>query len=416
MILKDSRFWSFMLAIAVAIPGIAARLFGYELTPPLTAFISGLAILGAAFLLLWACDAAQSDIPQALALAIVALIAVLPEYAVDMYFTWMAGKHPEGNYAHYAIANMTGANRLLIGVAWSAVVLLYWLRTGKAVRLEKEQRTELFFLGLATVYAVFMTLKGALVWYDGIVFFSIYVWYIYLASRRPCVESDVTGPAALLMCQPKRRRCVLTALTFLFSAAAIVCNAEPFCEGLVSTGKMLHINEFLLVQWLAPIASEAPEFIVALMFAWRKQAAVALGSLISAKLNQWTLLVGMIPLVFAVSYGSFEHPLPMGNFQMQELMLTAAQSLMAVVLLASMRLTIGGAALLFLLFIGQFVLPGIVELRPHLFMGITGELVHPLFSVMYFVVAFAIYVLNPRHVTRLVEGLHVPRSPKPAAK
>src|SRR5689334_18131922 len=77
----------------------------------IVAIASGVAVLGASFLLLWACDAVQEDISQTLALAIVALIAVLPEYAVDMYITWQAGHNPE--YAHYAIANMTGANRLI---------------------------------------------------------------------------------------------------------------------------------------------------------------------------------------------------------------------------------------------------------------------------------------------------------------
>ena len=67
-------------------------------------------------MLSWAAEVAQLDIPQALALALLALIAVLPEYAVDMYFAWMAGKNP--SYTAFATANMTGANRLLIGVGW----------------------------------------------------------------------------------------------------------------------------------------------------------------------------------------------------------------------------------------------------------------------------------------------------------
>ena len=69
------------------------------------------------------------DISQSLALAFLALISILPEYAVDMYFAWQAGKNPE--YMGYATANMTGANRLLIGLGWSAVVLLYWARSRK---------------------------------------------------------------------------------------------------------------------------------------------------------------------------------------------------------------------------------------------------------------------------------------------
>ena len=45
----------------------------------------------------------------------------------------------------------------------------------------------------------------------------------------------------------------------------------------------------------------------------------------------------------------------MGSFQLNEILLTAAQSLLAVVLLLSLRLDIKGALLLFVLFIGQFI-------------------------------------------------------------
>src|SRR5512133_3483344 len=133
-------FW-IVLATFLALPGLFLRVFGVHLAAPGAAAVSGVAILGASFLLLWACDAAQEDISQALALAVVALIAVLPEYSVDMYFTWQAGKFPDGDYAHYAIANMTGANRLLIGVAWTVIVAIFWFKTRKAVQIEKERRT-----------------------------------------------------------------------------------------------------------------------------------------------------------------------------------------------------------------------------------------------------------------------------------
>ena len=106
----------YILAIVLTLPGLALRFAHPDLSPIWVAVLSGIAILGASFLLTWACEVAQLDIPQAVAVAVVAFIAVLPEYAVDMYFTWMAGQHPESAYSHYAIANMTGANRLLIGV------------------------------------------------------------------------------------------------------------------------------------------------------------------------------------------------------------------------------------------------------------------------------------------------------------
>ncbi len=67
------------------------------------------------------------DVSQALALALLSLIAVLPEYAVDVVFAWKAGLNPDDpTQASYAVANMTGSNRLLIGVGWSSVVILAW--------------------------------------------------------------------------------------------------------------------------------------------------------------------------------------------------------------------------------------------------------------------------------------------------
>src|SRR5690242_1149345 len=116
-----------------------------ELPPWAVALSSGIGIFGAAFLLSWASELAQLDMPQALALAFLALVAVLPEYAVDMYFAWMAGKDPQ--YTAYATANMTGANRLLIGVGWAAVVFAVWLKTRKhKIELDRSHRTEIVYL------------------------------------------------------------------------------------------------------------------------------------------------------------------------------------------------------------------------------------------------------------------------------
>jgi cation:H+ antiporter len=409
----------FIIAGAVTLPGIVMRLAGYDFGPEVDALAAGTAILGASFILLWACDAAQADISQALALAVVAFIAVLPEYAVDMYFTWQAGQYPESNYAHYAIANMTGANRLLIGVAWGAIALLFWIKQRRAVRIGHERRLELIFLGMATAYAFVIPLKGTLAWYDGLVFLALYGWYIVLAGRRQSGEFEPEeGPAKTLVHLPKWVRRATVGGLFLFAAGAILANAKPFCEGLVDSGKALHINEFLLVQWLAPIASEAPEFIVALVFAWRSQASMALGSLLSSKLNQWTLLVGMIPGVFALSHGSLDHPIPMGSFQMDEILLTAAQSLFAVVMLASLRLSVWGALALFVLFAGQLVMPGVVDRMPDLFSWIPPgriqeavthfyhhDRIHELFAIFYCVGAVALVLRHPRHVWQMRLGL-----------
>jgi cation:H+ antiporter len=398
-----------ILAALITLPGLWLRLSGIHLAPPPAALISGLAILGASFLLLWACDVAQLDIPQTLALAVVALIAVLPEYAVDMYFTWQAGKYPESDYAHYAIANMTGANRLLIGVAWSSLAAIHWFKTRRRITLDLEQRTEVLFLGMATAYAFFIPIKGSLAWYDGIVFLALYAWYIRLASQRPCQDCELEGPAELIGQLPKTRRRAAVVGLFLFAAGVILANAEPFSENLVASGKVYGINEFLLVQWLAPIASEAPEFIVAIMFVLRGQAATAMGSLLSSKLNQWTLLVGMIPGVYGMASGSFAHPLPLGSYQLHEIFLTAAQSLFAVALLASLSLGPGAATLLFVMFTGQLLSPYVAEWLnlPPLPWGNGTDGLHQLFSAGYVAMFLIVAWMKRRDMWALRHGTSV---------
>lgn len=197
----------YILATLITLPGFGLRFMHPDMSPLLVALLSGLAILGASFLLTWACEVAQLDIPQAVAVAVVAFIAVLPEYAVDMYFTWMAGQHPESAYSHYAIANMTGANRLLIGVGWSAIVLIFAGRYHSAVVLHDDKRTDVLFLSLATLYALLIPLKGSLTWVDGVVFLAIYAWYIWIIARRPVEEEAARGTAAVLAGCPSATAC-----------------------------------------------------------------------------------------------------------------------------------------------------------------------------------------------------------------
>ena len=111
------------LAACAAIPSLVLRFGGIHPDPLLAAVCFGLGVVGAAFMLAWAAEVVQLDVSAGLALAMLALVAVLPEYAVDFVFTWKAGKNP-AEYAPDALANMTGGNRLLIGIGWSLVVLI----------------------------------------------------------------------------------------------------------------------------------------------------------------------------------------------------------------------------------------------------------------------------------------------------
>ncbi len=344
-------------ALALPLPWFFFTVRGFEGDPLVQSALAGLAILGAAFLLSWAAEVLQMDVSQAFALGLLALIAVLPEYAVDAVFAYQAGRDPVIAQEGYAVANMTGANRLLIGIGWSSVVLLAWFRHGmREIRLERSQALEMSVLLAATIYALVIPLKGTLNLVDTAILLTLFCLYTWATARAPAEEPELAGPAETIgKLAPPRRRLV-TAGLFLYAAFAIFVSAEPFAHGLVETGEHFGIDEFLLVQWLAPLASEAPEFIVALLFVWRAHAVAGMRTLVASKVNQWTLLIATLPIVFSFGAGHLGG-MPLVERQQHELWLTAAQSLFAVILISEFAMNRWEAIALLVPFVLQLVLP-----------------------------------------------------------
>lgn len=254
---------------------------------------------------------------------------------------------------------MTGANRLLVGIGWPVVVVLFGLRfRRRGVRLEPVQSVDVTFLGLATLYAFLIPIEGTLSLIDTAVLFTLFAGYIWRTAHAERHEPELVGPAELLGRLPRRTRRAVTVLLFLFAGVVILLAAEPFAEALVESGEPLGIDEFLLVQWVAPFASEAPEFIIASLWAFRGDPRAGLGALLSSKVNQWTLLIGTIPVAYSIGLGE-PGALPLDLRQEHELWLTGAQSLFAVAVLADLRLGLREAILLFVLFAAQFLFPDI---------------------------------------------------------
>ncbi len=374
-------------AALTTVPAFLVRFGGLDTSHPLEALLFGLAIVGAAFAISWAAETAQLDISAGLAIAILALIAVLPEYAVDFVFTARGGNTfqvdptcpPPSPGAEspcdLALANMTGANRLLIGIGWSMVVFIAWYRLRKTGELPRGQRwegieltrdhsIELGFLWVATLYSLTLPLKGSITLIDTIVLVALFVGYTWRVSRAPAEEPHLVGPARYLGTFPVAARRASVIGLFAASGMVIWLFAHPFAEALTETGLELDINEFLLVQWLAPLASETPELLVAGLFAWRLNTNSGLGTLVSSKVNQWTLLVGTLPIVFAISSAS-THGLPISSVQREELFLTAAQSFFAVAIMSNLSLSLREAGYLFGLFWAQFIVGALVPESLH---------------------------------------------------
>ena len=382
------RGWIAIAVMAgIGAPGIVMRLNGIHTEPLLDAAIFGVAILAAAFLLSWAAEASELEISQGLALAVIALIAVLPEYAVDAVLAWKAGADPAEAQKGLAVANMTGGNRLLIGVAWPLVFVLFYYRTRiRELVVDRQRSLELVFLAVATLYVIFIPLRHHITLLDTILLVSLFAAYVYFTARQDSEGTELVGPSETIGRLPRAQRRVAIIGILVYSAAVIFASAEPFAEGLVETGQSFGISEFFLIQWLAPLASESPEVLVASLLAWRGRAGAGMGALISSKVNQWTLLIGTLPLAYSISAGEFSllGGLPLDGRQREEIFLTAAQSAFAVAVFMNLRMSAREAAALFILFATQLF--------------ITNEMVRVWYAAAYSILCVVLLIVHRREL------------------
>ncbi len=405
------QWWWIILAILLTGPGLVVK-FGFPdlqpSAPLLTAFLLGLGVLGAAFLLAWATEAAQHDIPQALALSVMALIAILPEYAVDYALTYEAGSNPA--YKEYAIANMIGANRMIVGFAWPLLVFIFALKfRHRYIKLGKEHRVEVGFLLIAGLYSLMLPLKGQIDFFDVVFLVGLFAFYSFRLIKGEVHEPELIGPARLLGELPRPQRIASVLALMGYAGFVILMVAKPFAQSLIATGTAIGVDEVFLIKWFAPLASEAPEIVICVLFTLRAMAAEGLGTLVASKVNQWTLLVGTLPLVFSLGskawvalplQGTFEKNGVTATFDLVGPMLvTSAQTLLAVMIVLALRVSLWDAAILFGLLVAQFFFPAQVG-------GIDTDY---LFAGVYLGLAFIMAVRKREHFVPTFKSMLSPR-------
>ncbi|MFC7189559.1 sodium:calcium antiporter [Halocatena marina] len=342
-----------------------------NIAPAVAVFVGGLAILGASFLLAWGAETAEKDVPTAFAIAVLAVLAVAPEYAVDAYYAWQAGiASGSSNAASLAIANMTGANRILIGIGWAGIALftIYRAKTTNdaavdhrsgfltdVVTIDRDIATEIAFLLAATVFALFVPLGGTIGIFDTVVLVGLFVLYIAIIIRGDVEEvEEAIGVPAYFQEYQKLGRIAVVLFLFIYSGVTIYIAVHPFATGLEELGIGLGIPEFFMIQWLAPLASESPELVVVAYLVNKARSTAGFNALISSKLNQWTLLIGTLAIVYSIAAGHVDG-LPIDSKQTAEIWITAGQSFFALALLANFEISAREAISLFGLFISQVI-------------------------------------------------------------
>ena len=327
-------------------------------------------ILLSAFLVAWGAEAAQFLMSQGLALAILAWLQTLPEFAVEAVIAWEAGADPAR--AHLAIANLPGAIRLLLGLGWPMIYFVAAVsgrhRPGgllRPIRLAPEHAVEIVGLVPPLVYFAIILWKRSFGWMDAVVLIGLYLGYLWILLRHPPHEEEELATAPLVSRwayrQPGWRRPAAIIGLFAVGGALLYVTAHPFLESMLAVAGVLGVSQFVLVQWVAPFLSEFPEKVSA--FAWARRvthAPMALMNLVSSNINQWTVLAAMIPLVYGYSHlhhhgtwvaFTFDQP------QQLELILTLLQTALAMLLLANLEFDSLDASIIFVLWLAQFLVP-----------------------------------------------------------
>jgi cation:H+ antiporter len=339
-----------LLAVSAAAP--------LEQTSPITALWATPSILLAAMLIAWAAESAQFFVAQGFALAILAWLQTLPEFAVEFVLAWQ-------QRVDLLMANLTGALRLLTGLGWPmiyAVAAFFHRRKYgeplRRIQLEDQQSVEVIGLFVPLVYVTVVWWKASITLIDAFVLIGIYAAYLWVLRRMPPEEEESIDeleviPRTIVKSRQKVRTFIIAAL-FVAGGGLIYLTAEPFLGSLLAVSALLGVPSFVFVQWVAPLVSEFPEKVSA--FYWARtinRAPMALMNMVSSNINQWTLLMAMLPIVYSISRGQASM-IPLDGRQQLELLMTIAQSLIGMIFLVNMELAWWEAAALFGLWGVQF--------------------------------------------------------------
>jgi cation:H+ antiporter len=331
------------------VPGVLVRLSMVPVPPMFGCLVFGGAVIAAGFLLGTAAETAEIDLPPGLATAGVAFVAVLPEYAIEVYFAF-------SGHVELTTASLTGATRLLLSFAVGMPTLAVLVRGARhasgrgpvTVRLAAERRLDLAIIACASLYAPWIVLRGHISGQDAVVLLGLYVLYLRRSTGGDPEPPHLVGTAAHLAELPKRQRTRATAGLMAFSAIAILITAEPFANAVIATGTAVGVGQYLVVQWLVPVATEMPELVVAFVLVTHRRPGQGAAVLLSSAVSQWTLALGTLPVAFRAGAG--QGPLPLLARERVELILTMALGLYAVATLVTLNLRRTDAALMLALF------------------------------------------------------------------
>jgi len=360
--------------LIIAIVGIIVKSQHSLLPEILLPILYGFSIFSAALIISWAAESSERDISGSFVIAIIALIAVLPEYAIETVLAYTAGQSYKlnnfvfTNRVGYVSANVTGANRLLAGLGWPLIMLINMLKNNQSLNIKNNNKLELLVLGIGAISMIIASIIKFQPIFISFVLIIIYLIYLFITSKKESTEFEFVGISEYLANLPKLTRITTNILLIIFSAVTIFIVSHPFVESLIHIGGKFGIDEYYLIQWLAPLASESPEIIIASLFAMKGRSLESISIILSSQANQMSLLIGSMGAIFSFATSSLIS-FPLNDTQGVEFLLTSAFALLQISMILWGKFKLQMPVLLLIIFFVQLIITD-TSLRAYLSIAI----------------------------------------------
>ena len=347
--------------LIIAIVGIIVKSQHSLLPEILLPILYGFSIFSAALIISWAAESSERDISGSFVIAIIALIAVLPEYAIETVLAYTAGQSYKlnnfvfTNRVGYVSANVTGANRLLAGLGWPLIMLINMLKNNQLLNIKNNNKLELLVLGIGAISMIIASIIKFQPIFISFILIIIYLIYLFITSKNESTESEFVGISKYLANLPKLTRITTNILLIIFSAVTIFIVSHPFVESLIHIGGKFGIDEYYLIQWLAPLASESPEIIIASLFAMKGRSLESISIILSSQANQMSLLIGSMGAIFSFATSSLIS-FPLNDTQGVEFLLTSAFALLQISMILWGKFKLQMPVLLLIIFFVQLII------------------------------------------------------------
>jgi cation:H+ antiporter len=347
--------------LIIAIVGIIVKSQHSLLPEILLPIAYGFSIFSAALIISWAAESSEKDISGSFVIAIIALIAVLPEYAIETVLAYTAGQSYKlnnfvfTNRVGYVSANVTGANRLLAGFGWPLIMLINMLKNNQSLNIKNNNKLELLVLGIGAISMIIASIIKFQPIFISFILIIIYLIYLFITSKKESTESEFVGISEYLANLPKLTRITTNILLIIFSGVTIFIVSHPFVESLIHIGGKFGIDEYYLIQWLAPLASESPEIIIASLFAMKGRSLESISIILSSQANQMSLLIGSMGAIFSFATSSLIS-FPLNDTQGVEFLLTSAFALLQISMILWGKFKLQMPVLLLIIFFVQLII------------------------------------------------------------